>query len=157
MSTITITEGVSVSTSRLSLKAQMDRFGEIDVCHMGSRTNPEDEPPWIRFKDPQACERAVEAINRGEVYVDGIPIKATVRNTRRAPPPPPQERGVQRRDLEVNSRDLFMERQRDRGRDRDRRRSRSDSRNKKRRRDRKSSSSSSSSRSRSRSKDRKRR
>ena len=49
---IEITGGVVDTTSRLWLKREMERFGEVDVCHMGNRSNPveEDGRGHIPFK-----------------------------------------------------------------------------------------------------------
>jgi len=112
-STIEITDGVVETTSRMWLKKEMERFGEVDVCHMGNRNNPTEEPPWVRFTRPNSAESALAAIRAGQVFVDGLMVKADWRSSRKGPPAPTREQHS-RRDLEVTSRDLFME-QRDRG------------------------------------------
>lgn len=63
--TIEITGGVGETTSRMWLKQEMERFGRVDVCHMGNRMNPQEEPPWVRFYEPQGAEGALAAIRAG--------------------------------------------------------------------------------------------
>lgn len=131
--TIEITGGVGETTSRMWLKQEMERFGRVDVCHMGNRMNPQEEPPWVRFYEPQGAEGALAAIKAGQVFVDGLMLQAEYKSGRRVTEKPRTTNYTAplRRDLEVNSRDLFMEQERerirggDRDRDRDRRRSKS--------------------------------
>lgn len=101
--TIEITEGVVESTTRMWLKREMERFGQVEVCHMGNRQNPKGEPPWVRFASSKSAEQALDAIKKGEVFVDGIQIKAE-RSNKRGPPLVPREP----RDMECGSRDLFL-------------------------------------------------
>mmetsp|Transcript_77542 Transcript_77542/g.179757 ORF Transcript_77542/g.179757 Transcript_77542/m.179757 type:complete len:176 (+) Transcript_77542:155-682(+) len=123
--TIEITDGVYSTTTRNWLKKEMEQFGEVDVCHMGKRDNPQEEPPWVRFCDPRSAEKAMAAIQAGQVFLDGLMIKAELRSAIKRPPPPVRREREQRRDLDFSSRDFYMEqgvRDRDRdGRDRDRR------------------------------------
>eukprot|EP00435_Cladocopium_sp_Y103_P055755 s615_g18.t1 len=115
--------GVFVQTTRMYLKQAMERFGEVEVCHMGNRNNPEEEPPWVRFMTEKAAQDALDALNKGEVYVDGNQLKAQWRPARggkgesRRPPPEKDQ---------MNSRK--ESRGRSGSRDRRRRRSRSRSR-----------------------------
>eukprot|EP00429_Kryptoperidinium_foliaceum_P068221 CAMPEP_0176073576 /NCGR_PEP_ID=MMETSP0120_2-20121206/36764_1 /TAXON_ID=160619 /ORGANISM="Kryptoperidinium foliaceum, Strain CCMP 1326" /LENGTH=234 /DNA_ID=CAMNT_0017407261 /DNA_START=53 /DNA_END=755 /DNA_ORIENTATION=- len=113
--TIEITGGVGESTSRMILKQEMERFGRVDVCHMGNRQNPKEEPPWIRFAEPGGAENALAAIKNGQVFIDGLLLHADYRSSRKVPDYPTRARnaGPSRRDLEVNSRDLFFEQERD--------------------------------------------
>mmetsp|Transcript_92613 Transcript_92613/g.258888 ORF Transcript_92613/g.258888 Transcript_92613/m.258888 type:complete len:152 (+) Transcript_92613:68-523(+) len=139
--TIELIGGVGEATSRMYLKQEMERFGKVDVCHMGNRQNPKEEPPWIRFAEPSGAENALSAIKSNQVFLDGVLLQADYRSSRRAPEHPRRDHaGPSRRDLEVNSRDLFLEQERERlrggGRDRDRRRSRSRRRRDSRERDR---------------------
>mmetsp|Transcript_120760 Transcript_120760/g.327704 ORF Transcript_120760/g.327704 Transcript_120760/m.327704 type:complete len:183 (+) Transcript_120760:91-639(+) len=118
--TIEFTGGCGATTTRMVLKREMERFGHVDVCHMGNRDNPKAEPPWVRFASSTAADAAVEAIQRGEIIVDGMTLTAQ-KSTRRGPPLVSREP----RDAEVGSRELFMQRLRGGGGDRDRKRSRS--------------------------------
>mmetsp|Transcript_94643 Transcript_94643/g.265016 ORF Transcript_94643/g.265016 Transcript_94643/m.265016 type:complete len:180 (+) Transcript_94643:66-605(+) len=106
MSTIEIT-GCSTSTTRMILKREMERFGHVDVCHMGNRDNPSAEPPWVRFADPKAADSALDAIKAGLVIIDGFAINAQKSN-RRGPPLVSREP----REAEVGSRELFLQRSR---------------------------------------------
>ncbi|CAE7418892.1 unnamed protein product [Symbiodinium natans] len=104
--TLEIIGGCSATTTRMILKREMERFGSVDVCHMGNRDNIEKEPPWVRFSDSKAAEAALEAISTGQVVIDGIIIKAS-KSARRGPPLVSR----QPRDMEMGSRDLFLQRQ----------------------------------------------
>eukprot|EP00416_Gambierdiscus_australes_P038286 CAMPEP_0171104674 /NCGR_PEP_ID=MMETSP0766_2-20121228/61136_1 /TAXON_ID=439317 /ORGANISM="Gambierdiscus australes, Strain CAWD 149" /LENGTH=202 /DNA_ID=CAMNT_0011565339 /DNA_START=149 /DNA_END=758 /DNA_ORIENTATION=+ len=107
--TIEITDGVYSTTTRNWLKKEMEQFGEVDVCHMGNRDNPQEEPPWVRFCDPRSAEKAMAAIQAGQVFLDGLMIKAELRSAIKRPPPPVRREREQRRDLDFSSRDFYME------------------------------------------------
>ncbi|CAL1164761.1 unnamed protein product [Cladocopium goreaui] len=143
--------GVFVQTTRMYLKQAMERFGEVEVCHMGNRNNPEEEPPWVRFMTEKAAQDALDALNKGEVFVDGNQLKAQWRPARggkgEGRRPPPEKDQMHRRDLDFSSRDMMLQaraaggrnsRKESRGRSgsRDRRRRRSRSRSRSRGRDR---------------------
>mmetsp|Transcript_73655 Transcript_73655/g.159374 ORF Transcript_73655/g.159374 Transcript_73655/m.159374 type:complete len:165 (+) Transcript_73655:117-611(+) len=102
-STIEITSLVNVTTTRMILKREMERFGQVDVCHMGNRQNPRDEPPWVRFANSKVAEDALTAIKAGQVVIDGVVITAEKSN-KRGPPLHPREP----RDQEFGSRELFL-------------------------------------------------
>eukprot|EP00933_Yihiella_yeosuensis_P050381 TRINITY_DN48178_c0_g1_i1.p2 TRINITY_DN48178_c0_g1~~TRINITY_DN48178_c0_g1_i1.p2 ORF type:complete len:188 (-),score=23.65 TRINITY_DN48178_c0_g1_i1:176-739(-) len=123
--TIEIIDGVHAGTTRLSLKTQLERFGEIDICHKIG--DPREDTPWVRFRDGSSAQNALDAIDKGDVLIDGVAIKAQWRgrkgpdnrgrdgdrggNGRRGP-----ARNVDReRDVGGTSRDLFLEQQRNRG------------------------------------------
>merc|ERR1719158_485287 len=96
----------------------MERFGEVDVCHMGNREDPTAEPPWVRFTRPDAAEKALAAIQTGEVFVDGNAIRAELKMSAK------RDKGKggsgkggrsgnpERRDMDLGARELFLERQR---------------------------------------------
>ncbi|CAK9102236.1 Hypothetical protein SCF082_LOCUS47785 [Durusdinium trenchii] len=148
--TIQFIGGVFIQTTRMYLKKEMERYGEVEVCHMGNRDKPEEEPPWVRFLTEKAAQDALDAIEKGEVYVDGNQLKAQwrpARGGRGGPRPPMPEREKEpshRRDLDFSSRDMMLQaraaagrnsRRESRGRSgsRDRRRRRSRSRSRSRR------------------------
>eukprot|EP00933_Yihiella_yeosuensis_P071534 TRINITY_DN79736_c0_g1_i1.p1 TRINITY_DN79736_c0_g1~~TRINITY_DN79736_c0_g1_i1.p1 ORF type:complete len:176 (-),score=29.91 TRINITY_DN79736_c0_g1_i1:247-774(-) len=106
--TIEFPGGCGASTTRMILKRALETYGSIEVCHMGNRDDPEREPPWVRFSDPKAADAALEAINSGQVVINGNIMKAE-RTTRRGPPPQVRE---QNREQEIGSRELFLQRQR---------------------------------------------
>eukprot|EP00490_Sorites_sp_Unknown_P019661 CAMPEP_0114646446 /NCGR_PEP_ID=MMETSP0191-20121206/5180_1 /TAXON_ID=126664 /ORGANISM="Sorites sp." /LENGTH=198 /DNA_ID=CAMNT_0001859325 /DNA_START=102 /DNA_END=696 /DNA_ORIENTATION=- len=107
---IQIIEGMVPGINRLALKGHMEQFGQVDLVHMGNRQNPEEEPPKVRFSTPEAAQRALDAINAGQVVIDGMLLKAQYMQGKgrgRGAPPTATERN-----LEVTSRDLFLERER---------------------------------------------
>ncbi|CAK9029278.1 Pumilio-like 3 [Durusdinium trenchii] len=137
---IQIIEGMVPGINRLALKGHMEQFGQVDLVHMGNRQNPEEEPPKVRFSTPEAAQRALDAINAGQVVIDGMLLKAQYMQGKgrgRGAPPTATERN-----LEVTSRDLFLERERARAQQRERGKERSRSRDRSRGRRRKRSSSS---------------
>ncbi|CAJ1352376.1 unnamed protein product [Effrenium voratum] len=141
-SCIQITEGMVPGINRLALKGHMEQFGQVDLVHMGNRQNPEEEPPKVRFSTPEAAQRALDAINAGQVVIDGMLLKAQFMQGKgrgRGQAPTPHERN-----LEVTSRDLFLERERvkNQARSERSRKERSRSRDRSRRRRRRSSDSS---------------
>mmetsp|Transcript_41248 Transcript_41248/g.92637 ORF Transcript_41248/g.92637 Transcript_41248/m.92637 type:complete len:166 (+) Transcript_41248:104-601(+) len=102
-STIEITSGVPDSCTRMVLKREMERFGQVDVCHMGNRQDPTNEPPWVRFANSKSADAALTAIKANEVFIDGIIIAAD-RSNKRGPPLVSREP----RDAEIGSRELFL-------------------------------------------------
>eukprot|EP00931_Biecheleriopsis_adriatica_P093348 TRINITY_DN67094_c0_g1_i1.p1 TRINITY_DN67094_c0_g1~~TRINITY_DN67094_c0_g1_i1.p1 ORF type:complete len:174 (+),score=40.63 TRINITY_DN67094_c0_g1_i1:197-718(+) len=140
---IQIIEGMVSGINRLALKGHMEQFGQVDLVHMGNRQNPEEEPPKVRFSSADSAQKALDAINSGQVVIDGMLLKARFmqgKGTGRGAPPSAHERN-----LEVTSRDLFLAqrnnksgggRDRSKSRDRSRKRSRKRSRSKKRSRSR---------------------
>eukprot|EP00405_Crypthecodinium_cohnii_P020740 CAMPEP_0206480332 /NCGR_PEP_ID=MMETSP0324_2-20121206/37228_1 /ASSEMBLY_ACC=CAM_ASM_000836 /TAXON_ID=2866 /ORGANISM="Crypthecodinium cohnii, Strain Seligo" /LENGTH=172 /DNA_ID=CAMNT_0053957093 /DNA_START=37 /DNA_END=556 /DNA_ORIENTATION=+ len=105
MTTIEIIGGCSTSTTRMILKREMERFGHVDVCHMGNRDDPKNEPPWVRFADSKSADNALEAIKGSQVIIDGLVIAAQ-RSNRRGPPLVSREPG----EADVGSRELFLQR-----------------------------------------------
>lgn len=71
--------------TRLWLKSEMERFGRVEVCHTGNRNNQVAEPTWVRFEKLSSVERALSAINAGQVLLEGTPIKAEMRSDNRRP------------------------------------------------------------------------
>mmetsp|Transcript_89258 Transcript_89258/g.279523 ORF Transcript_89258/g.279523 Transcript_89258/m.279523 type:complete len:155 (+) Transcript_89258:130-594(+) len=120
--TIEITDGLAASTPRLTLKQTLERYGEIDICHKIG--DPKEDMPWVRFRDCSAAQEALQAIERGEVTLDGFTLKAQWRTRKKDGAPIPASRREP-----PTSRDLFLERS-------TRRRSRSRTRSRSRRRSR---------------------
>mmetsp|Transcript_48841 Transcript_48841/g.87965 ORF Transcript_48841/g.87965 Transcript_48841/m.87965 type:complete len:155 (+) Transcript_48841:139-603(+) len=150
---IQIIEGMVSGINRLALKGHMEQFGQVDLVHMGNRQNPEEEPPKVRFNTPESAQKALEAINSGQVVIDGMLLKAQFMQGKgrgRGAAPTAHERN-----LEVTSRDLFLERERAK-KEKEKKRSRSKSRSRRRRRRSSSSPRRRRSRDRSRSRDRRR-
>ncbi|CAE8594028.1 unnamed protein product, partial [Polarella glacialis] len=84
---IEITEGVSVATTRKTLKQALESYGEIEICHMGDRHIGPEQLPWVRFSRKESAEAALEQIQKETIFVDGLLIKANWRTNRsRAPP-----------------------------------------------------------------------
>jgi len=115
--------GEAMINSRLWLKREMERFGRIEVCHTGNRQNLAAEPPWVRFEKASSAEVALQAINSGQVLLEGVPIKAEYKRGGRMGGGPPRQLGRREQDMEITSRDMFREDRR--GDDRRRNRSRS--------------------------------
>ncbi|CAE7867112.1 APUM1 [Symbiodinium microadriaticum] len=90
---IQITEGVVPGINRLALKGHMEQFGQVDLVHMGNRQNPEE----VRFSTPEAAQ-ALEAINAGQVVIDGMLLKAQYMQGKgrgRGAPPTATERNLE--------------------------------------------------------------
>eukprot|EP00438_Fugacium_kawagutii_P015372 Skav225132 [mRNA] locus=scaffold1056:57871:60964:+ [translate_table: standard] len=102
--TLEIVGGCGASTTRMILKREMERFGSVEVCHMGNRDNVEKEPPRVRFSDPSAADAALEAIKMGQVVIDGVIIKA-VKSERKGPPQQTREP----KNMDMGSRDFFLQ------------------------------------------------
>ncbi|CAK9018171.1 unnamed protein product [Durusdinium trenchii] len=74
MDTIEIVGGVHAGTKRLQLKSVLERYGEIDICHKVG--DPIQHIPWVRFVNASGARQAMDAIDRQEVLIDGVAIKA---------------------------------------------------------------------------------
>eukprot|EP00928_Gymnodinium_smaydae_P061845 TRINITY_DN45823_c0_g1_i1.p1 TRINITY_DN45823_c0_g1~~TRINITY_DN45823_c0_g1_i1.p1 ORF type:complete len:682 (-),score=163.53 TRINITY_DN45823_c0_g1_i1:29-1975(-) len=66
-----ITSGVTSAVSRVSLKEAMESFGEVVVCTMGSRCDPDKVEPFVVFKEASAAEAALLAMSKGDVKLEG--------------------------------------------------------------------------------------
>ncbi|CAE7810570.1 unnamed protein product, partial [Symbiodinium sp. KB8] len=69
-----IVGGVHAGTKRLQLKSVLERYGEIDICHKVG--DPVQHIPWVRFVNASGARQAMDAIDRQEVLIDGVAIKA---------------------------------------------------------------------------------
>eukprot|EP00434_Breviolum_minutum_P035845 symbB.v1.2.031744.t1/scaffold3487.1/size55659/7 len=74
MDTIEVVGGVHAGTKRLQLKSVLERYGEIDICHKVG--DPIQHIPWVRFVNASGARQAMDAIERQEVLIDGVAIKA---------------------------------------------------------------------------------
>lgn len=110
--------------SRLWLKKEMEKFGHVEVCHTGNRQNLEAEPPWVRFGKSSSAEAALNAINAGQVLLDGGILKAELRRAGLRPAALRQSTQRSDQDMEITSRDLVQDdrRRRERSSSRGRRR-----------------------------------
>ncbi|CAK9042300.1 Hypothetical protein SCF082_LOCUS24349, partial [Durusdinium trenchii] len=133
------TLGISDSSSRLSLKKAMEQFGEVVGCHMGARGV---DNPIVRYKTQEFAQTALDALKKGEVWLDGMILKGEWKNSGRPPPPEGKSGGKgggrSEGGLDLTSRDIFTSQRsrsrRRRSRSRRRRRSPSRSRSRSRRR-----------------------
>eukprot|EP00747_Dinoflagellata_sp_TGD_P180452 gnl/TRDRNA2_/TRDRNA2_32933_c0_seq2.p2 gnl/TRDRNA2_/TRDRNA2_32933_c0~~gnl/TRDRNA2_/TRDRNA2_32933_c0_seq2.p2 ORF type:complete len:198 (+),score=32.81 gnl/TRDRNA2_/TRDRNA2_32933_c0_seq2:92-685(+) len=131
--TVEITSGIAAGTNRVELKKRMILFGEVDVCHMGTRGK---DNPFVRFRTTTAAEAAVRALRARQVYLeDGSVLAGDFKlGARRYVPPVVENADKRRRDEieDMTSRELIMAARRNkpakRSRSRRRHRSRSRSR-----------------------------
>mmetsp|Transcript_24973 Transcript_24973/g.55182 ORF Transcript_24973/g.55182 Transcript_24973/m.55182 type:complete len:151 (-) Transcript_24973:87-539(-) len=142
-----ITSGMTDSSSRLSLKRCMERFGEVVGCHIGKRGV---DFPVVRYGSASHAEAALAALKAGEVFLDGMLLGGDNKGAQAPAKPPPRPTATSRDEavMEITSRDLISrgggrdgggrdrrDRSRDRRRSRSRdRRRRDDSRSRSRRR-----------------------
>eukprot|EP00931_Biecheleriopsis_adriatica_P101419 TRINITY_DN7655_c4_g1_i1.p1 TRINITY_DN7655_c4_g1~~TRINITY_DN7655_c4_g1_i1.p1 ORF type:complete len:183 (+),score=22.51 TRINITY_DN7655_c4_g1_i1:81-629(+) len=82
--TIEITDGVHAATNRRVLKTALEQFGEIDICHKIG--DPREDPVWIRYRYSKDAEKALEEINKGNVFLGGVPLKAQWKTRSKEPP-----------------------------------------------------------------------
>mmetsp|Transcript_16260 Transcript_16260/g.36711 ORF Transcript_16260/g.36711 Transcript_16260/m.36711 type:complete len:154 (+) Transcript_16260:3-464(+) len=121
---VEITSGVAASTTRKTLKQELEKYGEIEICHMGDRHRPEVQLPWARFAKQAGAEAALEALRGGQVFVDGMLLKGEPRSDKSRPPPKElEERASAGGGL--TSRELFLQGRGGGGGDRGGKRSRS--------------------------------
>mmetsp|Transcript_83388 Transcript_83388/g.232560 ORF Transcript_83388/g.232560 Transcript_83388/m.232560 type:complete len:182 (+) Transcript_83388:110-655(+) len=73
MAAIEFTAGIRDTVGRIPLKKLMEQFGEVEVCHIGTRGV---DFPFVRFKERAAADAALEASKAGRVFLDGCPIMA---------------------------------------------------------------------------------
>eukprot|EP00930_Biecheleria_cincta_P081906 TRINITY_DN7139_c0_g1_i1.p1 TRINITY_DN7139_c0_g1~~TRINITY_DN7139_c0_g1_i1.p1 ORF type:complete len:187 (+),score=26.26 TRINITY_DN7139_c0_g1_i1:185-745(+) len=82
--TIEITDGIHAATNRRVLKTTLERFGEIDICHKIG--DPREDPVWVRYRYSSSAEKALEEINKGTVFLGGVPLKAQWKTRSKEPP-----------------------------------------------------------------------
>jgi len=68
-------EGLPETSSRITLKREMDRWGEVIGCHMGTRSV---DLPIVRFKTRDQAEKVVAALKAGEIIIDHVVIKGSI-------------------------------------------------------------------------------
>lgn len=118
---VQITDGVTELSNRTHLKSTMQAYGLVEAVHMGRRGL---EPAFVRYQHASSAEKAVEALEKGLVFMDGVQLKGGYHST--APRPSPDYRSMA--DEVAAARDRRRNRSRSRDRDRDRDRDRRSSR-----------------------------
>lgn len=91
--------------SRLQLKGEMEKFGRVETVYMGNRHDPSSEPPMVRFESTASAEIALAAINSGQVFFDGMPVRAALKQGRARAVQRDIEREVDNK-LHITSRDF---------------------------------------------------
>jgi len=109
--TIQLTGGVV--RSRLALKAEMERFGRVELAYMGNRHDPGAgaDAPLVRFATSSSAQMALEAINSGQVVFEGGTVTAEFK---RGGPRQPERRQSAEARLDITSRDIARDLARDR-------------------------------------------
>merc|ERR1719162_1783088 len=102
-STIQIIEGTI--RSRLQLKGEMEKFGQVETVYMGNRHDPKSDPPMVRFTNPNSAKMALESINACQVIFDGMPAKAEFKTGARRATQRDIEREVDQK-MHISSRDM---------------------------------------------------
>lgn len=81
--TVHFTEGVTPATSRISLKTLFGGFGTLDFCWVpppGDRADGA-ELAYVKFAAQSSAEAAMAAVNSGQIFLDGVALKAEYRAT----------------------------------------------------------------------------
>jgi len=99
--------------SRLALKAEMERFGRVELAYMGNRHDPGAgaDAPLVRFATSSSAQMALEAINSGQVVFEGGTVTAEFK---RGGPRQPERRQSAEARLDITSRDIARDLARDR-------------------------------------------
>mmetsp|Transcript_84649 Transcript_84649/g.140109 ORF Transcript_84649/g.140109 Transcript_84649/m.140109 type:complete len:177 (-) Transcript_84649:8-538(-) len=130
-----LTQGITPYSSRLSLKMLFAQFGEVASCWIPHVDHRGKDNAYVRFETTAAAQRALDAAGTGQLFLDGVAVKAEWREA--------SARMHDSRDFDAKgsnlqtSRDLFQaarERDEEKGRDKKSKKKRSRSRKKKRRR-----------------------
>lgn len=129
-----LTSGVTEFTSRVALKALFGQFGEVTAAWLPPPEHRLTEKSYVKFGSLQAAESALKAAGGGQIYLDGLCIRAEWRKV--------ASRTQDSRDFDArggnltSSRDLIRRGGKDRKQKRSRSRSRSRDRKRKRSRSR---------------------
>lgn len=105
--TINITGGINIATSRILMKSALEHFGKVELINMGLQAklnDPTQAPPIIKFATREGAEKALDAMNKGQLIVVGLTVrgawKADVDRARGGP---------QKKSQPMTSRELMRE------------------------------------------------
>eukprot|EP00403_Amphidinium_massartii_P040981 CAMPEP_0178443272 /NCGR_PEP_ID=MMETSP0689_2-20121128/38775_1 /TAXON_ID=160604 /ORGANISM="Amphidinium massartii, Strain CS-259" /LENGTH=183 /DNA_ID=CAMNT_0020067205 /DNA_START=60 /DNA_END=608 /DNA_ORIENTATION=+ len=73
---LSLTDGVSELSSRLAVKMLFTQFGEVAACWLPPIDARGKEFAYVRFNTETAAEAAMEAAQSGQLYLDGVRLKA---------------------------------------------------------------------------------
>mmetsp|Transcript_13057 Transcript_13057/g.24016 ORF Transcript_13057/g.24016 Transcript_13057/m.24016 type:complete len:207 (-) Transcript_13057:64-684(-) len=78
---LSLTEGVSELSSRFAVKMLFAQFGEVAACWLPPIDARGKEFAYVRFSTETAAEAALLAAQSGQLYLDGVRLKADWRAT----------------------------------------------------------------------------
>eukprot|EP00928_Gymnodinium_smaydae_P076929 TRINITY_DN6002_c0_g1_i1.p1 TRINITY_DN6002_c0_g1~~TRINITY_DN6002_c0_g1_i1.p1 ORF type:complete len:241 (-),score=48.20 TRINITY_DN6002_c0_g1_i1:27-749(-) len=81
---IEFTSGIREYVGRITLKKLMEQFGEVEVCHIGTRGV---DYPFVRFQNKASADAALKAAQAGRIFLDGQPLTADWKGATKKPEP----------------------------------------------------------------------
>eukprot|EP00747_Dinoflagellata_sp_TGD_P206794 gnl/TRDRNA2_/TRDRNA2_80449_c0_seq1.p1 gnl/TRDRNA2_/TRDRNA2_80449_c0~~gnl/TRDRNA2_/TRDRNA2_80449_c0_seq1.p1 ORF type:complete len:192 (-),score=42.45 gnl/TRDRNA2_/TRDRNA2_80449_c0_seq1:42-617(-) len=77
---IDLIQGITEFTSRNSLKQLFTQFGEVASCWVPPAGFRGKEVAYVKFVTTYAAEQALNAANSGQLFLDGVTVKAAWRD-----------------------------------------------------------------------------
>jgi len=85
---IDITDGLTEFCNRVGLKSVMSRYGEVTACRIPPVWERDRDCAYVKFKNPECAQAAIQAMDRKQVLMHGVPLSGNIRRGKHAPPPP---------------------------------------------------------------------
>uniref|UniRef100_A0A7S1RR79 RRM domain-containing protein n=1 Tax=Alexandrium catenella TaxID=2925 RepID=A0A7S1RR79_ALECA len=71
-----LTQGITEYSSRIALKMLFGQFGEVTACWIPPLEHRGSERAYVKFNTAKAAQAALDASNAGQLYLDGVNLKA---------------------------------------------------------------------------------
>lgn len=81
MTALDLTEGITEYSSRISLKMLFGQFGVVSACWIPPLEHRGTERAYVKFGTEAAAKAALYAAEAGQLYLDGVNLKAQWRMT----------------------------------------------------------------------------
>lgn len=70
------TGGITEYSSRIALKMLLSQFGEVTACWIPPLDARKQERAYVKFGTTAAAKAALDAAHAGQLFLDGVPLKA---------------------------------------------------------------------------------
>eukprot|EP00448_Togula_jolla_P001713 CAMPEP_0170607248 /NCGR_PEP_ID=MMETSP0224-20130122/20951_1 /TAXON_ID=285029 /ORGANISM="Togula jolla, Strain CCCM 725" /LENGTH=239 /DNA_ID=CAMNT_0010932397 /DNA_START=79 /DNA_END=797 /DNA_ORIENTATION=- len=115
---LNLTSGITEYSSRIALKMLFGQFGEVTACWIPPLEARRNELAYVKFNTAAAAQAALDAASAGQLYLDGVCLKA---EWRMAPARTQDSRDFEARGSNLmTSRDLMRQEAKERLKARDR-------------------------------------
>jgi len=76
-----LVSGITEYSSRIALKMLFGQFGEVTACWIPPLDSRRNERAYVKFGTTKAAQAAMDAASAGQLFLDGVPLRAEWRLT----------------------------------------------------------------------------